>query len=103
MSPGEELALKGLPAELTHRVVMALAPLEAPALAGVLFEGDRDGLIAAMRRLAARPGPIVRIQALTPDRLAAGEDYDLAALVEEVAIATNVAAAGGNASLMSVG
>ncbi len=82
---------------------MALAPLEAPALAGVLFEGDRDGLIAAMRRLAARPGPIVRIQALTPDRLAAGEDYDLAALVEEVAIATNVAAAGGNASLMSVG
>ena len=103
VSPGEELALKGLPAELTHRVAIALAPLEAPALAGVLFEGDRDGLIAVMGRLAARPGPIVRIQALTPDRLAAGEDYDLAALTEEVAIATNVAAAGGNASLMSVG
>ena len=103
VSPGQELALKGLPADLTHRITMALAPLEAPALTAVLFEGDRDGLIAAMRRLAARPGPIVRIQALTPDRLAAGEDYDLAALTEEVAIATNVAAAGGNASLMSVG
>ena len=36
-----------------------------------------------MRRLAARPGPIVRLQALTPERLAAGEDFDLAALFEE--------------------
>ena len=103
VSPGEERALKGLPAELSHRVTMALFPLEAPALAGVLFEGDAQALADAMRRLAARPGPIVRLQALTPERLAAGEDYDLAALVEEVAIATNTAAAGGNASLMAVG
>ena len=56
-----------------------------------------------MRRLAARPGPIVRLQALTPARLAAGEDYNLADLVEECAIATNIAAAGGNASLMTIG
>ena len=103
VSPGEDLALKGLPPELAHRVTMALAPLDAPALAGVLFEGEAEALADAMRRLAARPGPIVRIQALTPERLAAGEDFDLAALVEEVAIATNTAAAGGNASLMAVG
>ena len=103
VSPGEELALKGLPAELTHRVKMALFPIEAPALAGVLFEGKADDLADAMRRLAARPGPIVRLQALTPARLAAGEDYNLADLVEECAIATNTAAAGGNASLMAIG
>ena len=103
VSPGEDLALKGLPPELVQRVTMALDPLAAPALAGVLFEGGAQELAAAMRRLAARPGPIVRIQALTPEQLAAGEDFDLSALVEEVAIATNTAAAGGNASLMAVG
>ena len=103
MSPGEDMALKGLPPELVHRVTMALDPLAAPALAGVLFEGEAEALADAMRRLANRPGPIVRLQALTPARLAAGEDFDLAALVEEVAIATNTAAAGGNASLMAVG
>ncbi len=103
VSPGEEIGLKGLPAELSHRVTMALFPLEAPGLAGVLFEGRAEALVDGLRRLAARPGPIVRLQALTPERLAAGEDYDLAALVEEVAISTNIAAAGGNASLMAIG
>ena len=65
----------------------------------------RDGkaLAEAMRKLAARPGPIVRLQALNPARLAAGEDYNLADLVEECSISTNVAAAGGNASLMAIG
>ena len=103
VSPDEEMALKGLPAELSRRVTTALDPLAAPALAGVLFEGGAQPLADAMRRLAAREGPIVRLQALTPERLAAGEDYDLASLAEEVAIATNTAAAGGNASLMAVG
>ena len=103
VSASEELALQGLPAELVQRVTLALDPLAAPVLAGLLFEGGAQGLAAAMRRLAARPGPIVRIQALTPERLAAGEDFDLSALVEEVAVATNTAAAGGNASLMAVG
>ncbi len=103
VSPGEDRELKGLPPELVHRVTMALDPLAAPVLAGVLFEGEAAALTETMRRLANRPGPIVRLQALTPARLAAGEDFDLAALVEEVAIATNTAAAGGNASLMAVG
>jgi RHH-type proline utilization regulon transcriptional repressor/proline dehydrogenase/delta 1-pyrroline-5-carboxylate dehydrogenase len=100
---GETLALKRLPPELTHRVVMAFYPLDAPLIAGVLFEGEADALAAALRQLANRPGPIVRLQALTPARLAAGEDYNLAELVEECAVATNTAAAGGNASLMTIG
>jgi RHH-type transcriptional regulator, proline utilization regulon repressor / proline dehydrogenase / delta 1-pyrroline-5-carboxylate dehydrogenase len=103
INASETLALKRLPPELTHRVVMAFYPLEAPLLAGALFEGEADALAAALRQLALRPGPIVRLQALTPARLAAGEDYNLAELVEEVAVATNTAAAGGNASLMTIG
>jgi RHH-type proline utilization regulon transcriptional repressor/proline dehydrogenase/delta 1-pyrroline-5-carboxylate dehydrogenase len=103
VNAGETLALKELPPELMHRVAMAFYPLEAPSLAGVLFEGEAEALVAALRQLALRPGPIVRLQALTPARLDAGEDYDLAQLVEEVAIATNTAAAGGNASLMTIG
>ncbi len=82
---------------------MVFYPLDAPALAGALFEGETEALSKAMRHLADRPGPIVRLQSLTPARLAAGEDYNLSDLVEECAIATNIAAAGGNASLMTIG
>jgi len=103
VSPHESVELKRLPVEFSHRVVMALYPLEAEALAGALFEGEKEGLADTMRSLAARRGPIVRLQALTPARLAAGEDYHLADLVEESAVATNIAAAGGNASLMTIG
>ncbi len=41
--------------------------------------------------------------AITPDGLAAGDDYDLNFLLEERSISTNTAAAGGNASLMTIG
>jgi RHH-type proline utilization regulon transcriptional repressor/proline dehydrogenase/delta 1-pyrroline-5-carboxylate dehydrogenase len=100
---GVVATLKGLPLELARRIEMALSPLDAPALAGALVACEADAVADALRRLAARPGPIVRLQALTPDRLAAGEDYDLAALFEERATAINTAAAGGNASLMTIG
>src|SRR5271165_4263270 len=103
VGPGVETALKGLPTEFGHRIKMALSPCDAPFLAGALFAGDSDGLAAALSRLSARPGAIVRVQALTLARLAAGEDYDLLSLVEERATATNTAAAGGNASLMAIG
>ena len=95
--------LKGLPLELDRRIEMASSPLDAPALAGALVACEAGGVADMLRRLAARPGPIVRLQALTPERLAAGEDYDLAALFEERATAINTAAAGGNASLMTIG
>ena len=98
-----ERALDGLPDELAHRVVRTEDPLDAPALAGALIEGEGAALAEAMRKLAARSGPIVRLQALSSARLATGEDFNLAELVEESAIATNTAAAGGNASLMTIG
>jgi RHH-type transcriptional regulator, proline utilization regulon repressor / proline dehydrogenase / delta 1-pyrroline-5-carboxylate dehydrogenase len=95
--------LAGMPAELAHRVVEVEDPLDAPDLAGALLEGESAQTVEALRKLAARPGPIVRLQALSSARLKAGEDYNLAELVEECAIATNTAAAGGNASLMAIG
>ncbi|HXT09381.1 MAG TPA: trifunctional transcriptional regulator/proline dehydrogenase/L-glutamate gamma-semialdehyde dehydrogenase [Roseiarcus sp.] len=96
-------ALAGLPAELAHRVTGFDDPLAAAGLAGALIEGEPQAVSDAARRLAARSGPILRAQALTSAELLAGEDYRLADLVEERAISTNIAAAGGNASLMSIG
>jgi RHH-type proline utilization regulon transcriptional repressor/proline dehydrogenase/delta 1-pyrroline-5-carboxylate dehydrogenase len=96
-------ALQGLPTELAHRVHGFDDPLAAPGLAGALIEGEGDAVADAARRLAARHGPILRAQALSSAQLHAGEDYHLADLVEERAIATNIAAAGGNASLMTIG
>jgi RHH-type proline utilization regulon transcriptional repressor/proline dehydrogenase/delta 1-pyrroline-5-carboxylate dehydrogenase len=93
----------GLPVELAHRISRAENPLSAPALAFVLLEGDEAATAETLRKLASRPGPIVRLNALSCARLAAGEDYNLGDLVEECAIATNTAAAGGNASLMTIG
>ena len=58
---------------------------------------------ALNKAVAARPGPILPVQARTPEALAAGDLYGPAGLVEEVSTAINTAAAGGNASLMSVG
>jgi RHH-type transcriptional regulator, proline utilization regulon repressor / proline dehydrogenase / delta 1-pyrroline-5-carboxylate dehydrogenase len=96
-------SLSGQPAELAHRILEAEDPLDVPKLAFALIEGEGAATAEALRRLAGRPGPIVRLEALSSARLAAGEDYDLAELVEECAIATNTAAAGGNASLMTLG
>ena len=78
-------------------------PLSVPGLAGALIEGEGETVADAARRLSQRNGPILRACALSHAQLAAGEDYPLTALIEERAISTNVAAAGGNASLMTIG
>ncbi|HSU99605.1 MAG TPA: bifunctional proline dehydrogenase/L-glutamate gamma-semialdehyde dehydrogenase PutA, partial [Roseiarcus sp.] len=98
-----ERALSGLPAELVPRIALVQNPLSVPALAFALIEGDEAATSAALRKLSSRSGPIVRLEALSSARLAAGEDYNLADLLEECAITTNTAAAGGNASLMTIG
>ena len=93
----------GLPAALALRVKSFDEPLTAPGLAGALIEGEGAVVAEASRRLAARPGPILRLQARSTAALAAGEDYNLADLIEERVASTNIAAAGGNASLMTIG
>ncbi|HEY0294968.1 MAG TPA: trifunctional transcriptional regulator/proline dehydrogenase/L-glutamate gamma-semialdehyde dehydrogenase [Bordetella sp.] len=69
----------------------------------VLFEGDSDALLEWNRRIAARPGPILTVQGLTTDALAAGQGYALDRLLAEKSLSINTAAAGGNASLMTIG
>jgi RHH-type proline utilization regulon transcriptional repressor/proline dehydrogenase/delta 1-pyrroline-5-carboxylate dehydrogenase len=69
----------------------------------VLFEGDGDALRELNQVVAARSGPIVSVQGLSADELAAGHGYSLERLVREVSVSVNTAAAGGNASLMMVG
>ncbi|MBV6271761.1 trifunctional transcriptional regulator/proline dehydrogenase/L-glutamate gamma-semialdehyde dehydrogenase [Alcaligenaceae bacterium CGII-47] len=69
----------------------------------VLFEGDGDTLRTLNQRVARREGPIVPVQGLGSDVLAAGATYALETLVREVSISINTAAAGGNASLMMIG
>jgi RHH-type proline utilization regulon transcriptional repressor/proline dehydrogenase/delta 1-pyrroline-5-carboxylate dehydrogenase len=69
----------------------------------VLFEGDGDALLALNRRVAARSGPILSVQGLRPHALAAGASYAIERLLVERSVSVNTAAAGGNASLMTIG
>jgi RHH-type proline utilization regulon transcriptional repressor/proline dehydrogenase/delta 1-pyrroline-5-carboxylate dehydrogenase len=65
-----------------------------PDLAAVLFEGSAEALLALNRRLAARDGPVVPVH-VAP--------YPRELLFDEVSLSVNTAAAGGNASLMTIG
>jgi len=96
-------ALEGLPPELAARVAVVDRVDDAPGLRAVLFEGEADALPALSRRMAERDGPILPVLATTPAGLAAGDGWELERLLEECTVATNTAAAGGNASLMTLG
>ncbi|MDX2203422.1 MAG: trifunctional transcriptional regulator/proline dehydrogenase/L-glutamate gamma-semialdehyde dehydrogenase [Hyphomicrobiaceae bacterium] len=64
----------------------------------VLFDGDQGELVALQQAIAAQPGPIVPVLAAS-----ASGRYPLECLVLETSTSINTAAAGGNASLMSIG
>ena len=68
--------------------------IDEPHLSAALFAGSRDDLIALNQRLAERDGPIVPVH-LAP--------YPPEFLFDEVSLSVNTAAAGGNASLMTIG
>ena len=71
----------------------ATADENDPDVRAALFAGSRDELVALSRRLAARDGPIIPLH-LAP--------YRFEALLDEVSVSVNTAAAGGNASLMTM-
>ena len=95
-----EQALAGLPPEVARAVSFCPLPDAVAGLRAVLYDGDDAGLLAVSRRLAVRPGPIVQLQRFDPASIAG---YDLDLLLQEQSVSTNTAAAGGNASLMSIG
>lgn len=63
-----------------------------------LFQGSRSELMAEQERLAKTPGPIIPIVVASRSG-----HFPIECLVHERSISVNTAAAGGNASLMSVG
>ena len=65
----------------------------------VLHHGDADELLAVCRDVAARRGPIVGITGLRRGEV----DIPLERLLVERSLSINTAAAGGNASLMTMG
>jgi len=73
----------------------------APAVGfdAVLHHGEADSLLPVLQTLAAREGPIIGVRTLLPG----ATDIPLEALVIERSLSVNTAAAGGNASLMTIG
>lgn len=90
-----------LPAEVQARIsttgnALADGSIE---LAAVLHHGSPDELRSVCEQLARRPGPIVAVTAMAPG----SAEVPLERLVIERALSVNTAAAGGNASLMTIG
>ncbi len=93
--------VKGLPPELAKAIETVPDRSRGNA---VLFEGEPEDVLALAAELAGRPGPIVPLQAArTADLDGVHNPYRDEWLVHERAVSINTAAAGGNASLMSIG
>jgi RHH-type transcriptional regulator, proline utilization regulon repressor / proline dehydrogenase / delta 1-pyrroline-5-carboxylate dehydrogenase len=96
--------LEALPTPIQALVTSVSDWQLSPDLCGVLFEGDADELLLVNQAVAHLDGPILSVQGASISGLLTGEDtYSLNALIHEVSISTNTAAAGGNASLMTIG
>ncbi|TCM56239.1 L-proline dehydrogenase /delta-1-pyrroline-5-carboxylate dehydrogenase [Rhizobium sp. PP-F2F-G48] len=97
-------AFAALPPSVAARLSFARDWVSAGPFSGALVEGDADRVKDVNRVIAELPGPLLLVQAATTDDLAAStETYCLNWLLEEVSTSVNTAAAGGNASLMSIG
>ena len=86
----------------TQRAVVAADQLDALAFDVALFEGDTDALRVFNQRMARRSGPLVTVLGMTAESLARGEHYMPDRLLHEQSTSVNTAAAGGNASLMTL-
>jgi RHH-type proline utilization regulon transcriptional repressor/proline dehydrogenase/delta 1-pyrroline-5-carboxylate dehydrogenase len=95
--------LAGLPAVLAAEIEFASGWQEVSDIAGVLMEGDATAVLSACQAAAEREGPLVSVQGASAKGLADGsESYDLDLLCTEMSTSINTAAAGGNASLMTL-
>jgi RHH-type proline utilization regulon transcriptional repressor/proline dehydrogenase/delta 1-pyrroline-5-carboxylate dehydrogenase len=99
---GGDALLVRLPEVLHGRIRLIATPEDARGTVA-LYEGDADALLHWQRVFAAREAAIVPFLSVPRGALATGAAYDLAWLLEERSVSTNTAAAGGNASLMTIG
>ncbi|SDW13669.1 L-proline dehydrogenase /delta-1-pyrroline-5-carboxylate dehydrogenase [Variovorax sp. YR634] len=89
-----------LPAEVQQCVAIANDwASDTVMFDAALHHGSMQSLSGVMQRIAARPGPIVGVRGFAPG----DADIPLESLVVERALSINTAAAGGNASLMTIG
>lgn len=88
-----------LPPAVQQRVSLSSDPVENGHYDAVIYHGDADQLRTLCEAVAARDGAIVSVQGF-----ARGEDnLLLERLLLERSLSVNTAAAGGNASLMTIG
>ena len=97
------LKAQGKQAKGVSVTLLADGDVDGADFEAVLFEGDSDALRVWNRRMAARPGAIVSVQGLSSDAVASGAGYATERLYVEKSLSINTAAAGGNASLMTIG
>lgn len=101
---GVEAELGGLPANVAARIVWTDDWAASGPFAGALVEGDAERVRAVNASVSDIPGPLVLMQAAGRDAFMDGaQPYNLNWLLDEVSVSVNTTAAGGNASLMSIG
>ena len=97
--PSLQHEFDALPPSVTSRMSWATDWSTANSFAAVLIEGDAARVKAVSKEIAARPGPLISVQA----EEASAHPYRLEWLLDEVSTAINTTASGGNASLMTIG
>ncbi|MCA0256401.1 MAG: trifunctional transcriptional regulator/proline dehydrogenase/L-glutamate gamma-semialdehyde dehydrogenase [Proteobacteria bacterium] len=95
--------LSGLPASVRARFTISTDWQAEGPLAAALVEGDAIRVRTVNEKLASLPGPLVTLHAAHGEDAAKPDGWCLNWLLEEVSTSVNTAAAGGNASLMSIG
>ncbi len=98
-APAAPLAA-ALPEPLRERVAVAHA---GDRIDAALTDRDGAALVAFASEIARRDGPIASIFKVTAEALARGEPAPLDFLLNERSVCFNTTAAGGNASLMTIG
>jgi len=88
-----------LPGAVRERVSSIAAGSLAAPIDAALIEASTERVATWSRRLAERAGPIVALHVLPAD----GSPFEIERLLVERTLSVNTAAAGGNASLMTIG
>jgi RHH-type proline utilization regulon transcriptional repressor/proline dehydrogenase/delta 1-pyrroline-5-carboxylate dehydrogenase len=101
---GLRATLKNIPASVAARVSWTSDWNKDGPFAAALLEGRAERIRALNKAIAALDGPLVLVQSATAAEIESDvEAYCLNWLIEEVSTSINTAAAGGNASLMTIG
>ena len=102
VAPSHRGLLETLPEAVRAQVALA-EQADAAGCTAVLFEGEAEALRTLAREVAALDGPVRPVLVTSPAQVGAVADDDLPCLLlAERCVSTNTAAAGGNASLMTI-